>query len=102
MSWPTDADGDVFRSLQQGGFDFSAAALIDFNVDVPNPEVWGDVIDAALDVYPDAAIREEDAYFIVQLEAKLAYDFVIDTQKKLTAAAAPFGGKCDSWGVLQD
>jgi len=32
MSWPTDADGDVLRRLQNGGFDFSKPTLIDFNV----------------------------------------------------------------------
>lgn len=102
MSWPTDADGDVFRSLQESGFDFSSVALIDFNVDVPNADAMADAMDAAIDLYPNAAMREEDTYFVVQLEAKLTYELVIETQKKLTAAAAPFGGKCDSWGVLSD
>lgn len=102
MSWPIDADGDVFRSLQESGFDFSTVALIDFNVDVPNADAMADAMDAAVDAYPDAAMREEDTYFVVQLEARLTYELVIETQKKLTALAAPFGGKCDSWGVLSD
>lgn len=100
MSWPETADGDVFRSLEESGFDFSGEAMVDFNVDIPNPDAMPDAIDAALELYPDAAIGEEDDYFVVQLSTRLTYDFVIEVQQKLTAAAAPFGGKCDSWGVL--
>lgn len=102
MSWPTDADGDVFRSLEASGFDFNTVALIDFNVDVPNADAMADGIDAAVGLYPDAAMREEDTYFVVQLEARVTYDLVVETQKKLTAAVAPFGGKCDTWSVLSD
>ena len=99
MSWPTDADGDVFRSLEADGFDFSAPALIDFAVEVKDPATWGDAVDAAVDAFPDAGIGEEEAYFVVQISAPLTYDFVVATQKKLTEVTAPFGGKCDSWGV---
>lgn len=100
MSWPIDADGDVFRSLEKSGFDFSAPALIDFNVDVKDPATWGDAVDAVMEIYPDAAIGEEEEYFIVQIHTLLTYEFVIATQKKLTEVTAPHGGKCDSWGVL--
>ena len=100
MSWPTDADGDVFRSLEDDGFDFSAHALIEFNVDVKDPATWGDAVDAVMEAYPDAAIGEEEGYFVVQITAPLTYDYVIAMQKKLTDLTAKFGGKCDSWGVL--
>ena len=93
MSWPADADGDVFRSLE---------ALIDFNVDVKDPDQMGEAIDAAVTLYPDAGIGEEDTYFVVQIKARLTYEFVIETQQKLTAATAAATGKCDSWGVLGD
>ena len=102
MSWPADADGDVFRSLEADGFDFGAEALIDFNVEVLDPEQMGDAIDAAITLYPDAGIGEEDTYFVVQLKARLTYDLVMQVQQKLTAATAPFTGKCESWGVLSD
>lgn len=29
LSWPADADGDVLRRLQSGGFDFSEPCTID-------------------------------------------------------------------------
>ncbi len=102
MSWPEDEDGDVFRSLEQDGFDFSAEVPIDFNVDVADPLNIGPAIDAALEVYPDAAICLEDDYFVIQLQARLTYDLVIGAQKRLTAATAKFGGNCDSWGVMHD
>lgn len=33
MEWPNDADGGVFRSLQDDGFDFEKECSIDFNID---------------------------------------------------------------------
>ncbi len=33
MGWPNDADGDVLRQLNDGGFDFSQPTLNDFEVD---------------------------------------------------------------------
>lgn len=99
MSWPNDADGDVFRSLQADGFDFSAPALIDFNVEVKDPATWGDAVDAAVDAFPDAGIGEEETHFVVQISAPLTYDFVVATQKKLTDVTAAHGGKCNSWSV---
>jgi hypothetical protein len=100
MSWPQDEDGDVFRSLEQAGFDFAAEVLIDFNVDVDDPAAMLDAIGAVLEIYPDAGIGEEDNYFVVQLIARLTYDLVIEVQRKLTAATAKFSGQCDSWAVL--
>lgn len=100
MNWPQDEDGDVFRNLERDGFDFSAEVLIDFNVDVADPANIGFAIDAALEVYPDAAVGLEDDYFVVQLQARLTYDLVVSTQKKLTATTAKFGGNCDSWSVM--
>jgi Regulator of ribonuclease activity B len=102
MSWPQDEDGDVFRNLEQDGFDFSAEVPIEFYVDVADPANIGFAIDAALEIYPDAAIGLEDEFFVVQLEARLTYDLVIDAQKKLTAATAKLGGNCDSWAVMHE
>jgi hypothetical protein len=100
MSWPDDADGDVFRSLEADGFDFTVETLIEFNVDLGDPDSTTAAIDAALDVYPDAAIGLEDDHFVVQVQALLTYDFVINAQQKLTAATEKFGGSCDSWSVM--
>lgn len=100
MNWPEDADGDVFRSLAEDGFDFSVETLIEFNVELGDPDTTSAAIDAALGVYPDAAIGLEDDYFIVQLQALLTYDLVITVQQKLTAATETFGGSCDSWSVM--
>jgi hypothetical protein len=100
MSWPDDADGDVFRSLEADGFDFSVETLIEFNVDLGDPDSTTAAIDAALDVCPDAAIGLEDDHFVVQVQALLTYEFVIAAQQKLTAATEKFGGSCDSWSVM--
>lgn len=100
MNWPQDEDGDVFRALEQDGFDFTCEVLIDFNVDVADPDNMVDAISAALEVYPDADISQEDNFFVVQLQSLLTYELVIEVQRKLTAATARFSGQCDSWAVL--
>ena len=41
MTWPSDADGDVLRRLEQSGFHFSKSTLIDFNVDFQSPKGLG-------------------------------------------------------------
>ena len=33
MNWPNDADGDVFRRLEEKNFDFDSTVQVDFNID---------------------------------------------------------------------
>jgi hypothetical protein len=104
MSWPSDADGDVFRSLEAQRFDFTRTYTIDFNVDF---EQWPPA-PAALDLlrksHESVRVVPPDGrgkgYVLVQLQHQLNYQFVVDTQKQLSSLMRSFGGKCDSWGVL--
>jgi len=102
MDWPDDADGDVLRRLRAGGFEFDREIEVDFNIDFedwpPNPTLLAELAEA----FPGATISLEDGDVLVQLTAQLTYPFLIEMQETLTQLARPYGGHCDSWGVLWD
>lgn len=102
MDWPNDADGDVFRRLHAGGFEFEKEIEVDFNIDFedwPPPRTF---MTELAEAHPRAEISLEDDYVLMQLAARLTYHFVVDMQVKLTRMARPHGGHCDSCGVLWD
>jgi len=104
-TWPSDADGDVFRRLEGNGFDFSTEYEIDFNVDFedwpPHPDAitWLQSRYRHVEVYEP----EEDfnGYIQFKIRSKLSYTLVIDTQAEATNAIQQYGGICESWGVMQ-
>jgi hypothetical protein len=101
--WPADADGDVFRSLAAQGFDFSKAWEIDFQIDFSDL-ITDEPIAVLQRAYPGAHIKkildEAPPYVLLQLRSELTYDFVIRMQSRLSELIKPFGGWCESWGVL--
>lgn len=110
MSWPQDADGDVFRLLQEDGFDFDQEVDIDFNIDFdewPLPEETTAYLKQrfpnGVTIHPD----EEDfaegidkGYFCFVVRGKLSYDFVVKIQQDVSREMEPLGGCCNAWGVL--
>lgn len=104
MSWPDDDDGDVLRRLQESGFDFARDYQVDFNVDFFE---WPPV-QAAIDrLRPLGNIELFDpdddgpGFVLVQVQAKVTYELVTSMQRRVSNAMAPYGGICESWGVLQ-
>ncbi len=104
--WPDDADGGVFRRLVEHGFDFSKPYSIDYNVDFdswPPQQAAIDLLDSLygpVKVYaPD---EHGDGYIQFQINAPVTYEGVTTVQHKVSAAMEPFGGICESWGVMQD
>jgi hypothetical protein len=86
-TWPPDADGDVLRRLAERGFDFSSELS------------WLSGAYSRVEVHePDG---EFDGYVLVQLTSRLSHELVISTQQHISEAMAPYGGICESWGVLQ-
>lgn len=100
MSWPANDDGDVFRSLEANGFDFSMTVVVEFNVDLEIGQFDDRLVDGIYQEYPDAVVSDEEDYLLVQLKRRLTYELVIAIQTKLSEIAEPWGGKCESWGVL--
>ena len=103
-SWPRDADGDVLRRLQASGFDFDSEHRIDFNVDFeswPPPVTFLEQLRAT---YPDALVVNPDqngnGYVTFVVWSRVTYQLVTFVQQSVSQLAGPFGGVCESWGVL--
>jgi hypothetical protein len=104
MSWPDDADGDVMRRLDESGFDFSGPHEIDFNVDFFDWPPSQDALDRLRPFgTPELVSPDENGpgYVLIQVQAKLTYELVTSMQRRVSNAMAPYGGICESWGVLQ-
>lgn len=112
MEWPNDADGGVFRSLQDDGFDFEKECSIDFNIDFDHWPLDEKTVKEIRGLYPQCRFinpDEEDladgtttGYVQFQVSEKLTYDLVMETQKRVTHQMNPIGGWCESWGVVND
>jgi hypothetical protein len=104
--WPLDADGDVFRRLLSHGFDFSKSHVVDFNVDFSLWPPLPAAIEALEAMHGQVSLYEPDengdGYAQFQIYGPVTYESVMRIQSSTTAAMGPFGGRCDSWGVMQD
>ena len=110
MNWPQDADGDVFRRLAEDGFDFTQEVDIDFNIDFDSWPLSEEATAFLKKNYPDGVVIHPDeddfaegidkGYFCFVVRGKLTYDFVVEMQEKVTRDVAPFGGRCNAWGIL--
>lgn len=101
-----DADGGVFRNLAADGFDFSVPHSVDYNVDFkswPPPAAaleWLRTQFGELGLYPP----DEDmgGYVEFKVVERLTYEGVTSTQRRVAVAMEPFGGICESWGVMHN
>ncbi|MBR1208016.1 MULTISPECIES: ribonuclease E inhibitor RraB [unclassified Bradyrhizobium] len=105
MDWPNDADGDVLRRLANDRFDFLTAHVVDFVIDFadrPSPEA----LTLLRQNYPLAVIHNDTEYgpnsLLIQLQSVVTYDFITTTQAGITELLKPFGGICESWGVMNE
>ena len=104
MVWPQDADGDVLRRMESSGFDFKTSADIDFNIDFndwPPPKKF---IDDLRKQFSKVIVYEPDehgsGYVRIIVTALVTYELVMFVQSSVSELVAPFGGICESWGVL--
>ena len=106
MTWPNDADGDVLRRMEQDGFDFSKPHVIDFNVDFDEWPPDSKAITAVKNRYASTRVREPKdgyaGYLQFQVHDRVSYELVMQVQRQVSALVAPFKGRCESWGVMQD
>ena len=104
MNWPNDADGDVLRRMKQADFDFGKPCTIDFNVDFDEWPPSEAAIHTLKREYQSAKVfeptSEDEGYIQFQLHELLTYELVVGTQEHVTAMMEPYGGRCESWGVL--
>jgi Regulator of ribonuclease activity B len=104
MSWPETADGDVFRRLEASGFDFSVAHVVDYNIDFDSWPPTEEAISLLTSAFGQVSVHtdqgETSGYVRFQEAGLLKYERVVTVQELATQVMAPFGGVCESWGVL--
>ena len=61
MDWPSDDDGDVFRSLRESGFDFDKEYKIDINLDFNHWPLLANEKKAIDTLFPEAEYIEPEA-----------------------------------------
>lgn len=102
--WPQDADGDVLRHLAQTGFDFNMPHRIEFEIDFDSWPPPAALLQLLHEQYSQVEViepdEEDDGYILFAVDAKLTYELVAFVQDTVSGLAAPFGGVCESWGVL--
>src|SRR5713226_277118 len=103
-AWPDDADGDVLRRLEDDGLDSSKPYRVDFNVDFENWPPAPEAISVLRSRFPNAHVIDASAddrgYVQFQVFEVVTYDLVTRLQAETSKAMAPFGGVCESWGLL--
>lgn len=104
MDWPNDPDGDVFRILQSQGFDFSKAYIVDFNVDFDTWEPSTEALERLKGLVGEVVLFEPfegDAGFVqFKFQGIITYEKVVEIQRQITNEMEPYGGRCESWGVM--
>lgn len=102
--WPDDVDGDALRRLEGVGFDFQKPCTVDFNVDFDDWPPPADALALLGSNFPSATIHDpsddSDGYVQFQVFETLSYALVTGIQAKVSAWVGPYGGVCESWGVL--
>ena len=103
-NWPDDADGGVFQRLHAHGFDFRKPYPVDYMVDF---EAWPPAqaaIDSLESMFGSITIYQPDehgdGYIKFQVTSLVTYEGVTSIQRNVSAAMQPYGGVCESWGVL--
>ena len=103
-NWPDDADGDVFRRLAAAEFDFAKAWSVDYNVDFNSWPPSDPALDLLRSMYGELVIYppEQGDLGMVQFQVVgvVTYPGVTSIQRHVSAAMQPFGGVCESWGVM--
>ncbi|WP_018608494.1 ribonuclease E inhibitor RraB [Uliginosibacterium gangwonense] len=106
MNWPDDADGDVFRRLLKHGFNFSKSYIVNYNVDFDTWPPSRSALDLLRSMYGTLEIFEQEegsaGYVQFQIHGPVTYESVTTMQLQTSSRMAPYGGICESWGVLQD
>jgi len=112
MSWPNDADGEVLRRLEENDFNFDNDVLIDFNIDFNHWPLSNSEKQELLKLYPNCEFFDPDkediengetiGYVQFQINSKLTYELVMNTQESVTNKVKQIGGWCESWGLMQE
>jgi len=103
---PNNADGDVIRRLIKSNFDFSSKHTVDFNIDLenwpPNDQLIKLLKQNSYKYTLHKSSEDFNGYIEIQIKEYITYEFVTKTQDELTKISKPYGGVCESWGIMQN
>ena len=104
MNWPNDSDGDALRRLEESDFDFSKNYDVDFNIDFNNWPPSQEAIEILNKEYGGVEVYdpedEYEGYLMFKINSLITYNLVVDTQSRVSILMKPYGGTCETWGVL--
>ena len=90
--------------MREHGFDFSREWRVDFNVVFYSWPPSHNALDLLRACYGDVDVcqpsGEFNGYFAFKVFGKVTYEMVTSVQRKASSLMEPFGGVCDTWGVL--
>ncbi|WP_084420451.1 ribonuclease E inhibitor RraB [Henriciella litoralis] len=102
--YPTDADGEALRLVQEHGSDMSAPMVIDFAIDVPNEAVADFCVKRlkSRELESEKFFDEESARWSVYVPVMMTpvYEEIVDFQNALDEDLKQFGAKSDGWGTF--
>jgi hypothetical protein len=79
---------------------------LDFDVDFETWPPSKKAVDILAREFPDLQVHEPDSDFAGDIQfhlyALVTYELVMRVENELTELMAPFGGRCESWGVLHE
>ena len=111
MKYPDDVNGDVFRRMQDSGFDFTVEHIVDF-YSVFASEAEADQIarmyladHKAGELLTDIETRpheEGGMELILSKRMLVTYEAITEFEKKLRERVSRVEGYLDGWGVLQE
>ena len=92
--------------MEAAGFDFASDHVVDFNIDVDSWPPHDELLTVTRQRFPGArAIAPEGShrgYIQFQVRGRVTYDLVMSVQREASRLAEPYGGICESWGVMQE
>lgn len=109
--YPDDANGDVFRSLEENNFDFSKEYPVDFYAVYATEEESDSIAKLYVEDW-----RNGDAFKKIETRPcdkggmelelvpimKLTYENVVSFENRLAERTSKVNGYLDGWGVLSD
>ena len=102
-NFPRDVDGDVLRRMLANGFDFLIPARVDFNIDFAGWPPSQELLIELKKRFAEVTIHEPGeygGYISLVVTALVTYELVTSIQRSVSSLGAPFGGVCESWGVM--
>ncbi len=101
MNFPDNADGDLLKSLYESGLDAAKTHVFEYDIEFSFWPPANAALDLLKEKYGELRVYEPEddysGYVVISIESKLSYEFVVNTQNKVTQFMSKYGGVCEAW-----